>query len=213
VVGGVDKGGLIVRAGHELASVALPERLSNGALVEEEELVGDRLSYIRISGFGPNKGWVSIKLRGKDLLIPADECAHECELVGSTSSPSQNCNFSARCRQRDSETACSEKSPVKNPSKKRAHSVQALLESRDSTAAHSIQHPEKLHKREDHRVRRALREHDGDGHDNASRDIKCKGLSSISLPRIHASHSAPPPRQKAHKVEECRLPPIPGIRA
>ncbi|CAE7885358.1 unnamed protein product, partial [Symbiodinium microadriaticum] len=43
VVGGVGKGGIIVRSSHDLQSEQLPERLATGSLVEQEELVGDRL--------------------------------------------------------------------------------------------------------------------------------------------------------------------------
>lgn len=69
VVGGGDKGGILVRKGHELASAQYDERLSTGALVEETKLVGERLCYTRLTGSGPREGWVSIKLPGKDLVI------------------------------------------------------------------------------------------------------------------------------------------------
>ena len=43
VVGGADKGGILVREGQALASKACEERLSMGAKVKELQLVGDRL--------------------------------------------------------------------------------------------------------------------------------------------------------------------------
>eukprot|EP00747_Dinoflagellata_sp_TGD_P209918 gnl/TRDRNA2_/TRDRNA2_83282_c0_seq1.p1 gnl/TRDRNA2_/TRDRNA2_83282_c0~~gnl/TRDRNA2_/TRDRNA2_83282_c0_seq1.p1 ORF type:complete len:355 (+),score=72.88 gnl/TRDRNA2_/TRDRNA2_83282_c0_seq1:138-1202(+) len=77
VVGGVDKGGILVRSGCDLASPQFRDRLSTGALVEEEELVGERLRFRRRSGSGPDGGWVSLKLKEKDLLVLAGENAKE----------------------------------------------------------------------------------------------------------------------------------------
>lgn len=58
-----------MRQGVELTSAQL-ERLSTGAVVAEEELVGDRLQYTLLSGTGPQTGWVSLRLKdGKDLLV------------------------------------------------------------------------------------------------------------------------------------------------
>lgn len=72
VVGGADKGGILVREGQDLKSAAVEERLSTGAVVEELALVGERLSYKLITGSGPSIGWVSLKITGKDLLIKKD---------------------------------------------------------------------------------------------------------------------------------------------
>lgn len=69
VVGGADKGGILVREGQSLSSTAIEERLSTGAIVEELKLVGDRLQYKIISGTGPLEGWVSVKISGKELLV------------------------------------------------------------------------------------------------------------------------------------------------
>ena len=68
VVGGGDKGGILVRSGQGTSSEQLPERLSTGARVEELELVGERLHYKLISGTGPATGWVSTSLKDKPLL-------------------------------------------------------------------------------------------------------------------------------------------------
>mmetsp|Transcript_88701 Transcript_88701/g.185426 ORF Transcript_88701/g.185426 Transcript_88701/m.185426 type:complete len:403 (+) Transcript_88701:210-1418(+) len=69
VVGGADKGGILVREGEGLKSPACEDRLSTGATVEELELKGDRLKYKLLIGTGPAVGWVSLKITGKDLLI------------------------------------------------------------------------------------------------------------------------------------------------
>jgi len=69
IVGGADKGGILVREGEELKSPQTKERLSTGALVEEVELKGERLSFKRVTGTGPEVGWISIKLPGKDLAV------------------------------------------------------------------------------------------------------------------------------------------------
>jgi len=70
VVGGADKGGIVVRDGEDLVS-ALLDRLATGALVEELETRGDRLRFHKLEGEGPNTGWVSIRLKGKELLQKA----------------------------------------------------------------------------------------------------------------------------------------------
>lgn len=69
MVGGADKGGILVRTGQDLKSPQTRERLSTGAVVEELGLFGERLHYRRISGTGPREGWVSLKVSGKDLLV------------------------------------------------------------------------------------------------------------------------------------------------
>mmetsp|Transcript_46658 Transcript_46658/g.137858 ORF Transcript_46658/g.137858 Transcript_46658/m.137858 type:complete len:614 (+) Transcript_46658:87-1928(+) len=75
VVGGADKGGIIVRAAKSIKSEQLADRLSTGALIEQLELEGDRLKYRLVSGTGPSEGWVSIKLTGKELVVKSDKAA------------------------------------------------------------------------------------------------------------------------------------------
>lgn len=75
VVGGLFSGGLVVREGRELSSTALLSfgkevRLDYGAEVEELESVGDRLHFRKISGEGPDSGWVSLMAKGSLLLEP-----------------------------------------------------------------------------------------------------------------------------------------------
>jgi len=86
VVGGVDKGGIMVRAGQDLGSLALDERLSTGALVRQLELKAERLSFQRLTGTGPDSGWVSTHLKGKELLVKTDKAASE-ELSGASAGP------------------------------------------------------------------------------------------------------------------------------
>jgi len=83
VVGGVDKGGILVRVGEGLVSEQLDKRLATGAIVEELALAGDRLQFKRISGDGPDEGWVSIKIGGKVLLAKASAAP---EMVNKASS-------------------------------------------------------------------------------------------------------------------------------
>jgi len=72
VIGGADKGGILVRVGQEKTSDQAPERLSRGAKVKELELVGERLHYARLTGSGPDSGWASLKLQdGKLLMVEA----------------------------------------------------------------------------------------------------------------------------------------------
>eukprot|EP00405_Crypthecodinium_cohnii_P031879 CAMPEP_0206524182 /NCGR_PEP_ID=MMETSP0324_2-20121206/68043_1 /ASSEMBLY_ACC=CAM_ASM_000836 /TAXON_ID=2866 /ORGANISM="Crypthecodinium cohnii, Strain Seligo" /LENGTH=428 /DNA_ID=CAMNT_0054018723 /DNA_START=61 /DNA_END=1347 /DNA_ORIENTATION=+ len=76
IVGGADKGGIMVRDGSGLKSAALEERLSTGALVKELERSGDRLKYRLESGSGPVEGWISVRISGKELAVPkADDGA------------------------------------------------------------------------------------------------------------------------------------------
>lgn len=67
IVGGEDKGGILVREGRDLNSPQLPERLSTGAEVEELELLAGRLRFRRRTGAGPIEGWISVKLSNKVL--------------------------------------------------------------------------------------------------------------------------------------------------
>eukprot|EP00971_Amphidinium_carterae_P125359 2483219-Amphidinium_carterae.1 len=57
VVGGSDKGGIIVRAFAGLDSTQDENRLRTGALVEQLAIQGDRLQYRLLSGWGPKTGW------------------------------------------------------------------------------------------------------------------------------------------------------------
>ncbi|CAE7907979.1 hypothetical protein AK812_SmicGene29843 [Symbiodinium microadriaticum] len=66
ITGGSDKGGIIVRQSESLKSADLG-RVSTGAIVEEIAKVGDRLCYRLEEGTGPAKGWVSIRVSGKEL--------------------------------------------------------------------------------------------------------------------------------------------------
>jgi len=73
VVGGTSTGGIIVREGKETSSEQCKFRLEAGTLIKELELDGERLKYFRLAnGSGPNTGWVSIKLKDKDLVRRED---------------------------------------------------------------------------------------------------------------------------------------------
>jgi len=67
VVGGSDKGGIVARGGEGLKSPELG-RLQTGATVEEKELKGDRLHYRKLTGDGPDFGWVSLSFKGTPLV-------------------------------------------------------------------------------------------------------------------------------------------------
>eukprot|EP00747_Dinoflagellata_sp_TGD_P069103 gnl/TRDRNA2_/TRDRNA2_155990_c0_seq1.p1 gnl/TRDRNA2_/TRDRNA2_155990_c0~~gnl/TRDRNA2_/TRDRNA2_155990_c0_seq1.p1 ORF type:complete len:460 (+),score=82.65 gnl/TRDRNA2_/TRDRNA2_155990_c0_seq1:120-1499(+) len=68
VVGGADTGGILVREGKDLTSAKCSDRLATGALVVERDIAGDRLCYRKLRGRGPDVGWVSRRLKGRDLL-------------------------------------------------------------------------------------------------------------------------------------------------
>lgn len=65
IVGGAEKG-ILVRSSRATTSAELG-RLSNGAVVAQQELSGDRLHYQKVKGDGPEHGWVSISLKGSEL--------------------------------------------------------------------------------------------------------------------------------------------------
>jgi len=69
VIGGAKQGGILVRKHRALSSPQLPERLGVGALVEEMEVVGDRLRVAKITGAGPKEGWISFKAGGDSLVV------------------------------------------------------------------------------------------------------------------------------------------------
>ncbi|CAK8991661.1 UDP-glycosyltransferase 83A1 [Durusdinium trenchii] len=70
VVGGATGGGILVREGEKLGSAELPQRLSTGAIIRQKELKGERLCFDLVCGDGPTTGWVSLKLKGRDLVVP-----------------------------------------------------------------------------------------------------------------------------------------------
>lgn len=84
VVGGSDKGGILVREGVELKSAELSDRLSTGAVIEELELRGERLHYKLLKGSGPLMGWVSLKIKGKDLVEPLADTTNGSDKADST---------------------------------------------------------------------------------------------------------------------------------
>jgi [acyl-carrier-protein] S-malonyltransferase len=73
IIGGSATGGLLVREGAELKSKECSERVSTGALVQELELVGQRLHYKLVEGTGPSEGWVSLTLKDKPLVQKTDK--------------------------------------------------------------------------------------------------------------------------------------------
>mmetsp|Transcript_22022 Transcript_22022/g.42257 ORF Transcript_22022/g.42257 Transcript_22022/m.42257 type:complete len:405 (+) Transcript_22022:70-1284(+) len=86
VVGGGDKGGIIVRAGKETSSAQEKERLSTGAQVRQLALEGERLQYEKVTGTGPATGWVSIKLKDKELLVPKEDATADAGEASATES-------------------------------------------------------------------------------------------------------------------------------
>eukprot|EP00811_Abedinium_folium_P000053 NODE_10048_length_1380_cov_6.169992.p1 GENE.NODE_10048_length_1380_cov_6.169992~~NODE_10048_length_1380_cov_6.169992.p1 ORF type:complete len:381 (-),score=70.30 NODE_10048_length_1380_cov_6.169992:125-1267(-) len=72
VIGGGDAGGILVRVGIDLKSEQREPRLSTGAIIETLSLEGVRLQYRLLEGTGPATGWVSTKLKDKDLVVPVD---------------------------------------------------------------------------------------------------------------------------------------------
>jgi len=71
VTGGPQGRGLLVRKGEALDSAAFPFRLQKGAQLRALDAVeGNRLHYRRLSGDGPDFGWISIEANGNTLVKP-----------------------------------------------------------------------------------------------------------------------------------------------
>jgi len=73
VIGGADNGGILVRLGKELKSPLADGRLATGAIVKETALEGERLNYELLKGAGPSVGWVSLSLKGKNLVTKVED--------------------------------------------------------------------------------------------------------------------------------------------
>jgi len=71
VVGGADKGGLLVRRGCELSSAELPDRIATGAKIREVARAAERLKFQKVGGRGPEEGWITTKVKGRDMLAAA----------------------------------------------------------------------------------------------------------------------------------------------
>jgi len=81
VVGGASTGGILVRAGRPLDSPEVGERLQTGSVVRQIELRGERLHFELVEGAGPARGWVSLKLKGKDLVVKTHARAERRKLL------------------------------------------------------------------------------------------------------------------------------------
>eukprot|EP00931_Biecheleriopsis_adriatica_P096621 TRINITY_DN70270_c0_g1_i1.p1 TRINITY_DN70270_c0_g1~~TRINITY_DN70270_c0_g1_i1.p1 ORF type:complete len:356 (+),score=60.58 TRINITY_DN70270_c0_g1_i1:79-1146(+) len=79
VVGGRRHGGIIVRHASEgIEKSDYAGRLQHGSLVEEVEVKGQRLLYIKLQGEGPERGWVSfVSAKGAELIRKQQSTAQE----------------------------------------------------------------------------------------------------------------------------------------
>lgn len=82
VVGGQKTGGIMVRSGLSLTSTLEDSRLSVGSIVKELAMGNNRLRYELLRGEGPKSGWVSLRLRGIELLIRTKGDHFETEKLG-----------------------------------------------------------------------------------------------------------------------------------
>lgn len=82
VVGGQKTGGIMVRSGLSLTSTLEDSRLSVGSIVKELAMGNNRLRYELLRGEGPKSGWVSLRLRGIELMIRTKGDHGETEKLG-----------------------------------------------------------------------------------------------------------------------------------
>lgn len=73
VVGGVSSGGILVRTDVDLKSAPAISRLATGSVVQEIAQEGGRLLYKKLTGTGPDYGWVTVVASDKPLLVLARE--------------------------------------------------------------------------------------------------------------------------------------------
>jgi len=75
VIGGSDKGGILVRSGKDLAAPQCSDRLATGSLVVAVEHDEDarRLRFELLAGVGPAAGWLSTHVQGKPILVKTGE--------------------------------------------------------------------------------------------------------------------------------------------
>lgn len=72
VVGGEAVGGIIVSGGRDLNSPQDEFKLATGSLVKQMKLVGSRLYFWKIAGFGPEYGWVNVSDLERTDKMPWD---------------------------------------------------------------------------------------------------------------------------------------------
>lgn len=70
---------LLVRGGKDLKSDALPTKLSPGSVIDELNLVGERLLFEKVSGDGPDIGWISTSLTKEEKVVHLAERRAETE--------------------------------------------------------------------------------------------------------------------------------------
>eukprot|EP00747_Dinoflagellata_sp_TGD_P165440 gnl/TRDRNA2_/TRDRNA2_186720_c0_seq1.p1 gnl/TRDRNA2_/TRDRNA2_186720_c0~~gnl/TRDRNA2_/TRDRNA2_186720_c0_seq1.p1 ORF type:complete len:567 (-),score=96.26 gnl/TRDRNA2_/TRDRNA2_186720_c0_seq1:74-1774(-) len=70
VVGGSSRGGVTVYESEEEDSVVMGCRLAEGAIIEEIEIDGGRLHFERLTGIGPDVGWVDMFFRDGPQVAP-----------------------------------------------------------------------------------------------------------------------------------------------
>mmetsp|Transcript_11520 Transcript_11520/g.26724 ORF Transcript_11520/g.26724 Transcript_11520/m.26724 type:complete len:584 (-) Transcript_11520:49-1800(-) len=102
VIGGADKGGILVRQGPATTDKAEDDRLSHGARVEEIEVRGDRLHYKLRSGSGPKEGWVAVRISNKELCVRVSDSS---KTAASPVSEEPLPDHAARCLQPACRTA------------------------------------------------------------------------------------------------------------
>jgi tetratricopeptide (TPR) repeat protein len=56
-----------------MSSEQLPQKLATGARVSQEEISGNRMRFTKVSGSGPQTGWVSLTASGEDLLVKEND--------------------------------------------------------------------------------------------------------------------------------------------
>eukprot|EP00930_Biecheleria_cincta_P045524 TRINITY_DN3136_c0_g2_i1.p1 TRINITY_DN3136_c0_g2~~TRINITY_DN3136_c0_g2_i1.p1 ORF type:complete len:367 (+),score=91.09 TRINITY_DN3136_c0_g2_i1:93-1193(+) len=137
VIGGSETGGLLVRQGQDIKSTPYPVRLTTGSWVEECEEVGDRMHYKRIVGEGPDFGWVSIRVKAKELLVKRDGPPPQLATSSIQASEKQNAEPSEQVNAMQEEAAAS---LAKEAAASRAHGeLEKALEASENRNADLVE--------------------------------------------------------------------------
>eukprot|EP00442_Polarella_glacialis_P004272 CAMPEP_0115109382 /NCGR_PEP_ID=MMETSP0227-20121206/38654_1 /TAXON_ID=89957 /ORGANISM="Polarella glacialis, Strain CCMP 1383" /LENGTH=312 /DNA_ID=CAMNT_0002508033 /DNA_START=61 /DNA_END=996 /DNA_ORIENTATION=+ len=123
VVGGSATGGILVREGRDLKSPEAAARLSTGAVVEELQLVLERLQYRLVTGTGPAEGWISISLKGKPLVQQKEKAA---EKEKAEAKATQNVEAEADAELKSEEGGLADSEAAAKAAEARAKAVEAV---------------------------------------------------------------------------------------
>ena len=114
---------------QDLASSTFSNRLATGAKVKEVELAADgRLCYELVAGIGPASGWVTVNLKGKDLLVKLPVDVKETEKTKESEASTEVEQVEAESNESESPKEVSSEKDAKKPSEEEKEAFKQYLE-------------------------------------------------------------------------------------